>query len=154
MNHPDLPKDIKPLRVISKDEWFKARPQSARPGQNNKLVPRDGKPQKMSYDCRVRIYGIKDSKATWVDIKDAVKKFAEPKFIDYRPGEKEGILQFASKEERSKFIKESRDEKIRINEHKVKFEELSRSSEERYLKKKQQNKMKPYGFQKAPRSHK
>lgn len=105
----------------------------------------------MALNCRVRIYGIKDSKADWMTIKDAVKKIAEPTFIDYRPGESEGIMQFGSERERESFMKKTKDQKIRINDRSVRFEELSKSEEERYLEKSMKHKRKPFGGDKPRR---
>lgn len=144
-NHPGLSKDAKPLRVMSKAEWFKIRVQDSKPNHLSKLVHRDDKRPKMSLNCRVKIYGIKDSKVTWVNIKEAVKKIAEPTFIDYRPGESEGILQFGSEKERENFMKDTKEHKIWINDRQVKFEELSKSEEERYLMKSMRNKRRSFG---------
>lgn len=108
----------------------------------------------MSFDCRVRIYGIKDPKATWITIKDAIKKYGDPSYINYRPGDSEGVMQFGSDKERKAFVKEVRDLKIRLNDHKVKFEELDRESEERFIKRSQRNKKKSFGERKPYGSHK
>lgn len=99
----------------------------------------------------MRIYGIKDSKANWLTIKDAVKKIAEPNFIDYCPGEYEGILQFGSDRERERFMKDVRDIKIRINDRSVKFEELTKSEEEKYLKKSMEQRKRKFGADKPRR---
>lgn len=45
--HPDLSKDSKPLRVMSKAEWFKIRDQDLKPFHHSKLVHRDDKRSKM-----------------------------------------------------------------------------------------------------------
>lgn len=138
---------------MSKTEWFKIRVQDSKTNHLSKLVHRDEKRQKMSYNCRVRIYGIKDSKVTWVNIKEAVKKIIEPTFIDYCPGDPEGVVQFGSERERENFMKIAKETKIRINEQRVKFETLSKSEEEKYMKRSMRNKRKPFGGDK-PRKFK
>jgi len=42
-------------------------------------------------------------------------------------------------------MKKTKDQKIRINDRSVRFEELSKSEEERYLEKSMKHKRKPFG---------